>query len=99
MIEIIQIKFALRSLFAFLLGFVLILSFVTKNDSDSVINYSNQYIGFMNMYRFPMNLGMNYMKYFLDVGNKSKLANQIIGSTKQMQNFATAPLTIKTLFD
>jgi len=41
----------------------------------------------------------NYMKYFLNVGNQTKVMNQIGSATKSFQGFASAPLTLQTLFD
>ena len=46
-----------------------------------------------------MALGKNYMKHFMNVGNLSKVADQIVFGTTQFQTFATDPLTIKTIFD
>jgi len=51
------------------------------------------------MYRFPMALVKNYMKLFLNVGNQTKVMNQIGSATKSFQSFAAAPLTLQTLFD
>lgn len=82
-----------------LLVLILALSFVTRSDAEGLQDYSTQYLNFLNMYRFPMALVKNYMKLFLKVGNQTKVANQIGSATKQFLGYASAPLTLKTLFD
>lgn len=78
---------------------ILALSQITEADSNNLMDYGNQYINFMNMYRFPIILVTNYMKSFLNIGNQTKVASQIAAVTKNMQFYASQPLTMRTLFD
>jgi len=46
-----------------------------------------------------MGLTKNYMKYFLNLGNQTKTANQIKSHTTNVLKFVSDPSTLQTLFD
>jgi len=69
--ELTHIKLIIRLFTLIIVGSIIMLIILTRGDAVSVISYSNQYINFMNMYRYPVSLGVNYMKLFLSIGNKS----------------------------
>ena len=50
---------------------------VTKSDTSKISNYSSQFNNYMTLYRLPVLIGTNYMKYFLKVGNQAKSMAQI----------------------
>jgi hypothetical protein len=46
-----------------------------------------------------MSIGKNYMKYFLNLGNQTKVVNQINVVYNQIVTFSQDPFTIETIFD
>ena len=63
------------------------------------MNYSEQFIGFMRIYRFPMILNINYMRSYLNIGNQVKVNKTIVLNTQLMKDAALDEKTLKTLFD
>lgn len=82
--EIGHIKKSSRIFTLCLLVTIAVLAVMTNQESNSLINNSNQYINFMQTYRIPMVLGNNYFKNFLGIGNQVKVAAQISSLSKQM---------------
>ena len=78
---------------------IVVLLLIHQSDTSNLISYGSQFIAFMNMYRFPVVLGTNYMKSFLNVGNAKTVASQIASATSSMQTYTSLPTTMKTLFD
>lgn len=46
-----------------------------------------------------MSIGKNYMKYFLNLGNQTKVVNQINVVYNQIVTFSRDPFTIETIFN
>jgi len=69
-VELDHIKGLLRLFTLVTIASIIILIIVTRGDATRVVSYSTQFIDFMSMYRYPISLGVNYMKEFLEVGNK-----------------------------
>jgi hypothetical protein len=66
---------------------MIVLAAITNIDSSHLTSYSNQFIMFMNIYKFPIVLGTNYMKNFLGIGNITKINAQIqTATTNMLQN-------------
>lgn len=72
---------------------------VVNNNYSDLMNYSEQFIGFMRIYRFPMILNINYMRSYLNIGNQAKVNKTIILNTQLMKDAALEEKTLKTLFD
>ena len=80
-------KFTARVFTILMFSAILILAVITNLNSQSLNNYSNQFITFMSMYRLPFFLGTNYMKKFLKIGNTTKVNSMIASVTNQfLQN-------------
>lgn len=62
---------------------ILVLADINNIQSQTLNNYSNQFITFMNIYRFPILLNTNYMKQFLKIGNITKVNAMIASATTQ----------------
>jgi hypothetical protein len=60
---------------------IIILLNICYQKNLNLTNYSNQFINYMGMYRLPIVLATNYMKSFLNVGNSTKVKNQIATAT------------------
>jgi len=71
----------------------------TSSDGNNLNNYGKQFINFMNIYRFPIVLGTNYLKSILAVGNQTKVNSMINSATTNMIYYSSHPLTLKTLYD
>ncbi len=56
---------------------------VTKADTSNIAKYSSQFNNYMTLYRLPVLIGTNYMKYFLKVGNQAKSMAQIKTAASQ----------------
>lgn len=52
------------------------------------------YFNFLNLYRFPMSVGKNFMKRFLNLGNQTKVISQINVIYSQIITFSQDPFTI-----
>ena len=89
----------MRILVALLLVLLLSLLFTVKADAQNLNSYSYQYLSFLNLYRYPMALVKNYLKYFLNLGTQSKTISQIQSATSQYIGFIQSPSTIITIFD
>jgi len=68
-VELDHIKELLRLFTLGTIASIIILIIVTRGDATRVINYSTQFMDFISTYRYPVSLGINYMKEFLSVGN------------------------------
>lgn len=53
----------------------------------------------MTLYRLPVFIGINYMKYFLKVGNQAKSLGQIKTAASQYLSLIGSDDTLKTIFD
>jgi hypothetical protein len=78
---------------------IIVLLIITESNGTKLTKYSNQFINYMNMYRFPIILATNYMKSFLNVGNPTKVAAQIQSSSTNFFNGFNLELTQITIFD
>lgn len=78
---------------------ILILSKITLSDAAQLNNYSNQFITIMSMYRYPVVLGISYMKNFLNIGNIVKVNGQIQFATNNMLISTASKPTKTTIFD
>ena len=54
-------------------------------------SYSQQYITFMQCYRFPMILGNSYFQSILGIGNQTKISNQIETWRTSFADLASSP--------
>lgn len=97
--EITEIKRAIRLNTLLISGLIIILLLVSFRDTNNLKSKVTQFLNFLNIYRYPMGLSKNYMKYFLELGNQTKVANQIKSHTNEVLKFVSDPLTLKTLFD
>jgi hypothetical protein len=77
---------------------IIILLIITSKNATSLTSYSNQFINYMNMYRFPV-IATNYMKSFLSVGNVAQVNRQIKTASTNFLTGASLQLTKKTLFN
>lgn len=89
----------MRILITLLIVLALSLLFTVKSDSSNLNSYSYQYLSFLNLYRYPMALIKNYLKYYLNLGTQSKTVTQIQTATVQYIQFIQSPQTIITLYD
>lgn len=78
---------------------IVILLIITESNGIKMTKYSNQFINYMGMYRFPVILTTNYMKFFLGVGNATKVNAQIQSSSTDFLNNFNLELTQITIFD
>jgi|688.fasta_scaffold759937_1 hypothetical protein len=78
---------------------IIILLIITSKNATSLTSYSNQFINYMNMYRFPAIIATNYMKSFLSVGNVAQVNRQIKTASTNFLTGASLQLTKKTLFN
>ena len=70
--------------------------------SQSLVNteqYGNKYYTFMETYREPMLLGINYYSHILNVGDQTYVDNQIKLASDKMIKAIGLPGTTKTIFD
>jgi len=83
------------------LTLVILLSFLftVNTDAQHLNSYSYQYLSFLNLYRYPMSLVKNYLKYYLNLGTQSKVVSQIQSATSQYIGFIQSSSTMLTLFD
>lgn len=65
---------------------IITLLLITESNGAKLTNYSDQFINYMGMYRFPIILNTNYMKFFLGVGNATKVNAQIQSSSNNFLN-------------
>ena len=72
-----------RLLFVIILTSLVCLFIIVQSDCKITANYSKQYINYMHLYRYPMFIGTNYMKYFLKMGNQAKSLAQVQSSSIQ----------------
>lgn len=72
---------------------------MTSANTSALISYSNQFINYMAMYRFPIILATNLIKNFMGVGNQTKVIAQINSSSLSFLANSRSPLTKVTLFD
>ena len=72
-----------RLLFVIILISLVILFIIVQSDCKITANYSKQYINYMHLYRHPMFIGTNYMKYFLKMGPQAKSLAQVRLSSPQ----------------
>ena len=72
-----------RLLFGIILISLVILFIIVQSDCKMTADYSKQYINYMHLYRHPMFIGTNYMKYFLKMGNQAKSLAQVKLSSPQ----------------
>lgn len=56
---------------------VLFLSLIGYTNSISLNDYSEEYINFMHLYRFPIVLGNDYYLKLLNIGDKFSLTKKI----------------------
>jgi hypothetical protein len=80
---------------------MIIISFsvIVRSDSAYLNSYCNQFFTFMSMYRFPVILGTNYLKKFLNIGNMTKVDAQIQTATNGMLANSAASIIKMTIFD
>lgn len=97
--EIFYFKLASRIFLFLIISSILILVMISNNNSHSLNDYSNQFINYMSMYRFPVVLATNIIKNFLKVGNQTKIAAQIRTATNGFITSSQSELTKITLFD
>jgi len=71
----------MRILVALFLVLLLSLLFTVRTDAEHLNSYSYQYLRCLNLYRDPMALVKNYLKYFLNLGTQSKTISQIQSET------------------
>ena len=72
---------------------------VTKFDTRKIAKYSSQFNNYMTLYRLPILIGTNYMKYFLKVGNQAKSMAQIKAAASQYLSMIGSDETQKTIFN
>jgi hypothetical protein len=53
----------------------------------------------MQCYRQPMILGTNYLMSILQIGNQTKIANQIVQLSTSFNALQSNPVIVKTLYD
>jgi hypothetical protein len=97
--EISFIKIVLTTLVGALLLIILIFGVSTYNQFGALKGDVISYFNFLNLYRYPMSIGKNYMKYFLGLGNQTKVINQISLAYSQIVAFSQDPFTLKTIFN
>ena len=88
-----------RLLFGMLVISLISLFVIVQSDCKTTADYSKQYINYMHLYRLPMFIGTNYMKYFLKMGNQAKSLAQVQSSSKQFLTLAKNEYTLKTIFN
>jgi hypothetical protein len=79
---------ATRIFIIIIVSSIIILSQLTTSDNKNLNDYGGQFINFMLMYRYPMALANNYIKSFLNVGNQTKINNQLNTATNNMLFFS-----------
>lgn len=52
--------------------------------------YAQQYTTFMQIYRLPMKLGVNYYKSLLGIGNYTKIASDVASDITQLTGMASS---------
>jgi hypothetical protein len=57
-------------------------------------SYTQQYITFMQCYRFPMILGNSYLQSILSIGNQARIASQIDSWSKSFAALASNPIIL-----
>jgi hypothetical protein len=97
--ELNWIKYAIRLFTLVIVSSIIMLIILTRADSVRVVNYSYQYTNFINLYRLPFSLGINYFKYYLSIGPKAISKNKINTYTQSMQSYESQSSTILTLSD
>ena len=50
---------------------------LVNSNYSRLMDYSEQFISFMHLYRFPMILNINYMRSFLNIGDQAKVMKTI----------------------
>lgn len=88
-----------RLLFGIILVSLVSLFIIVQSDCRITADYSEQYINYMHLYRYPMFIGTNYMKYFLKMGNQAKSLAQVQTVSQQYLARVKNEYTSKTIFD
>lgn len=90
----------IMAVFFFLISVSLIAFHVlTVSDAAKLEDYSQQYITFMQCYRFPMILGNSYLQSILGIGNQTKIASQISQWSAAFAGLSSNPIILRTLYD
>lgn len=92
--EISFIKFVLGVMMVSLLLINLTYAIQTYKELHSLQGNAISYFNFLNLYRFPMSIGKNFMKTFLNLGNQTKVMSQINLIYSQIITFSQDPFTI-----
>lgn len=82
-----------------MIAVIFILAEINSFLGQTLTNYSSQFITFMNMYRYPFSLDINYMKQFLKIGNITKVNATIATNTALFLQNSNKVITLMTVFD
>ena len=81
LIEISKIKKAMRLYSIFMALSIITLSLIDYTNSVFLNEYSEEYINFMQLYRYPIVLGNDYYSRLLNIGNQTNIMKKIAKKT------------------